>query len=87
MERDISRTFNLESGSNSLLLFVESAFMRTAVDRHVLGILIIVADLFLMGPALRGIHDIGIRIVLMPVVFAVAGLGLALMYLGREDIR
>jgi hypothetical protein len=61
--------------------------MRTAVDRHVLGILIIVADLFLMGPALRGIHDIGIRIVLMPVVFAVAGLGLALMYLGREDIR
>jgi hypothetical protein len=61
--------------------------MRKAIDLHVLGILILVADVLVMGPALRGIHDIATRIVLLPVIFAVAGLGLALMYFGRDETR
>jgi hypothetical protein len=59
--------------------------MRTAIDRHVLGILILVADWLLAGPAMRVMHDTPTRIVMLPVFFAVAGLGLALMYLGRDD--
>ena len=61
--------------------------MRTVLDRHVVGIAILVADVLLAGPAMRLTHDVATRIVLMPVFFAVAGLGLALMWLGRDDAR
>ena len=85
MSAYMSSTFNRKSWRNSVFLFMEGALMRTVVTRPVVGMAILVANGLLMGPAMRVTNDIPTRIVLLPVFFAVAGLGLALIYFGRDE--
>jgi ABC-type glycerol-3-phosphate transport system permease component len=56
------------------------------VLRMYLGVAIMFAAPVVMGPLFRLTNDIGLRFMLLPVLFAVVGVGFALMlFNGRED--
>jgi hypothetical protein len=55
-----------------------------AILRPILGWAIMMATGLVMGPALRLTDDIALRILMLPVFFALAGLGVALICSNRR---